>query len=122
MDTPIHVQRNELIEISSPINTQSADPTEDEFFSGYYSPLFQIIVSVVLGIIFSPFSLGFLIFLAVYIIMELWYAQLRGFRYTPAEISMRFLVFLMGLLGFLYGRITIGDLNAARHHYDEWSL
>ena len=97
-------------------------PYSQRELGDYYNPLFQILLAIVLGIILSPFSLGFFFFIIIYIICELYYVYLRGFKYTLDEMAYRALMFLCGLLGFLFGRAYIGDNDPFRMHYDEWEL
>lgn len=109
-------------EVFTPViyyNYTSFIPQELE---GYYDPLFQIFLSIVIGMILAPFSLGLFFFIVIYVICELYYAFLRGFRYTPEEMAYRSLVFFAGFLGFLFGRAFSGDDNPFRIHYDEWDL
>jgi len=89
---------------------------------GYYSVLFQIVVTILLGIILSLFSTGLFIYIVFYLLFELLYAYRRGFRYTQEELITRFSIFLWGLLGFLFGRYAIGDNHPFRAHYDVWDL
>ena len=89
---------------------------------GYYHPLFQISLSIAMGLLLSPFSWGLFVFIFVFIIFELYYAYLRGFRYTPDEMSYRALSFFLGLLAFLFGRYYSGDDDPLRQHYDNWDL
>jgi len=93
-----------------------------EDLSDYYNPLFQISLSIALGLALAPFSLGLFIYIFVYIISELYYAYLRGFKYTPDEMVYRALVFFVGFLAFLFGRYCSGDSDPFRMHYDEWDL
>lgn len=88
---------------------------------GYYTVIFQIVLTVVLGILLAPFSVGLFIFIVFYLLFELFYAYRRGFRYTPEELLTRLAIFLWGLIGFLFGRFAIGDHQPIRHHYDEWN-
>ena len=91
-------------------------------FEGYYAPLFQGIFSFVIGLILAPFSLGLFIYIFLYFLLELMYAYRRGFWYTPFEIGVRFSIFLLGLLGFVIGRMLSGDHNPWRVHYDDWDF
>ena len=93
-----------------------------EELSDYYNPLFQIALSISLGLLLAPFSLGLFIYIFVYIISELYYAYLRGFKYTPDEMAYRSLAFFIGFLAFLFGRYASGDIDPFRMHYDEWDL
>src|SRR5437762_11546959 len=85
----------------------------------YYDPIFQLFLAVALGLLFGPFSLGLFFFIVIYLIMEIWYAYLRGFKYTPMEMLVRFLIFLIGLLAFLAAKYLSGDFDPVRFHYDE---
>jgi len=96
--------------------------TKDFDFDGYYSPFFQATFGFALGLILAPFSVGLFIFIVLYFVFELFYAYRRGFWYTPAEILVRFSIFLIGLLGFITGRLLSGDDNPWRVHYDTWDL
>ena len=107
---------------SETITQESYTPFVPQPLEGYYDPLFQIFFSVVVGMILAPFSLGLFLFLAVYLIFELYYAYIRGFKYTPDEMAYRALVFFVGFLGFLFGRYFSGDPDPFRMHYDEWEL
>lgn len=89
---------------------------------GYYTILFQILITFIMGIIFSPFSMGFFLFIVVYLLFELFYAYRRGFKYDGYEALARVSIFLWGLLGFLFGRWALGDNDPLRFHYDTWSL
>ena len=89
---------------------------------GYYHPLFQICLGIALGLILAPFSLGLFIFIFIYIICEIYYAYIRGFKYTPDEMAYRALAFFLGFLAFLFGRYFSGDVDPIRMHYDEWDF
>ena len=101
---------------------QPHEPFVPVSWDGYYHPVIQILAAVAIGMVFAPFSLGLFLYIIIYLLFEIYYAYLRGFRYTPEEMLLRLLIFIMGLLGFLFGRAFSGDDNPIRFHYDEWSL
>ena len=88
----------------------------------YYTVFFQVLLTFIIGLILAPFSVGLFIYLVFYFIFELYYANKRGFKYTIEEMWTRLAIFLWGLVGFLFGRWAIGDLNPLRHHYDKWDF
>jgi hypothetical protein len=105
-------------ELYSARNEPFVPPTTD----GYYAPLFQIFLGMAMGFIFAPFSLGLFIFLVVYLLLELWYALVFGFKYSAEQLSYRILAFVLALLAFFAGRILSGDGNPGRFHYDSWDF
>jgi len=117
-ETPVIIP----VEGSVIIPTKDSLQWWDYYFNnqGYYTVLFQIVLTVVLGIILSIFSVGLFIYIFFYFLFELMYANRRGFRYTPDEAITRLSIFLWGLVGFLFGRYAIGDGNPFRSHYDVW--
>lgn len=103
-------------------NNYDYEPFVPPSTDGYYSPLFQIFAGIALGMALAPFSLGLFLFIVIYLLFELYYAFLFGFKYSADQLAYRLLAFALGLLGFFFGRIFSGDLDPLRFHYDEWDL
>jgi len=95
-----------------------------EYFNtdGYYTILFQVIFAFVIGFIFSIFSLGFFLFILVWLITVFLYGYRFGWKTSIYNVFAIFSIFLYGLVGFVIGRSLIGDCNPFRHTYDEWSF
>lgn len=87
----------------------------------WYHPIIQIIFTFILAFVLSTISLGFFFFIVIYIISELYFGWLIGFKYDNSVVIVRFSIFLAGLFGFTLGRIyLIQDDNPYRHSFHEW--
>lgn len=87
---------------------------ESYFQNPQYTQLMQVIIAFALGVIFSPFSYGFLFFLLYLVVYELAYLFFTrgccpywGFLFRGAVIGA-------SILGWLLGRIVLGWRNPFR--------
>ena len=80
--------------------------------------LFQFIFYFAIGLILAPFSFGFVIVLIFIILYEIWYANSVGTdKYYGFERGALIGVFV---LGFVIGRIIIGDDDPIRKYYHKY--
>ena len=86
---------------------------------GYGSVLFWIVFTLVIGIIFAAFSIGFRYFLAFWIIWFIGYSMLVDFNYPIWRMFTLMGVFFTGLTGFLIGRYLVGDSDPFRCTFDD---
>lgn len=71
-----------------------------------YSPVAQIILSFFIGVLFSPWSYGFLFLMISIVVVELWWVWIHGWGY--GYHLERPLVIILALLGWLVGRKAAG--------------
>ena len=86
---------------------------------GYGSVVFQIIVTFVIGLVFAPFSYGFIYFLLFWFFWVLLYSLTVNFQFPMWRVFTLFGIFMVGVLGFIIGRIMIGDENILKWKYDD---
>jgi len=83
-----------------------------------YTPVFQIILAFVFGVILSPFSYGIIFLVVFLLIFELCFAV--QYNYNPLNAMLRPGLILWALFGFLLGRTLVcEDWNPIRRDYNE---
>ena len=86
---------------------------------GYGSVLFLIVFTFVIGLIFAPFSFGFIFFLVFWIVWAILYSLLIQFKYPIWRLLTVVGIFFTGLLGFIIGRLLVGDKHPFKCTYDD---
>ena len=99
---------------------ESDDPAKDskrswdEFIPSHIG--FQFTFAFVLGLIFSPFSWGLLFLIIFFVIWELMlFAYYRDYSFD--YFTSRAVIIAAYFLGFIVGRLAIGDHYPARWNY-----
>lgn len=85
---------------------------------GYGSVLFFIVFTIVLGILFAPFSYGFLYFFFLWVLWIIAYSFLVKWKYPNWRLFIILGIFCTGLTGFIIGRILCGDDTPLNPEYD----
>jgi hypothetical protein len=109
-----------VIEIRKPLDGYKCDTYYWEE-SIWYHPIITMIIVFIISFILSYFSLGFFFFLIIYILSEFTFAYKLGFMYTLDILIIRSSIFLVGLFGFITGRLYLNnDINPFRHSYHDF--
>lgn len=85
---------------------------------GYGSVVFMIVFTFVISLIFGSFSLGFAYFLLFWGAWIFAYALLVNFQFPFYRLFYSFAIFMVGVLGFIIGRLIVGDNNPFKGYYD----
>lgn len=87
----------------------------------FYNPYIQFIFTFLIAFLLSPFSMGFFVFLIIYILTEIYYWSIIGFKCNNSLLISRSLIFVGAIIGFVIGRIVFSnDYNPFRHSYHEY--
>ena len=87
-------------------------------FTGGGPLLFQFIYALAIGIILSPFSGGVIILIIFIIIFEIYFIYCTGTKHWHPED--RIVVIGAFVLGFVVGRLIVGDLDPVRPFYHKY--
>lgn len=84
-----------------------------------YTELMQLIVSFSLGIIFSPFSYGFIYVILYLIIYEIFYAIFTRLQYPYWRLTFRIANVAASIYGWIIGRTLAGWCNIFKPNPNE---